>query len=81
MQARRLGIAASRLPSFEGGAQALRLSPVAIEDLLLRPSVKIDYRGLESFVKGKSIIASGGGGSIGAEICNRIVTSAPDGSW
>lgn len=74
IQARRLGIVASRLPSMEEGEQALRLSPVAIEDLLLRPSVKIDYRGLEKFVKGKSIIVTGGGGSIGAEICDRIVT-------
>src|SRR5262249_8076428 len=29
---------------------------------------------LERFVKGKSIIVTGGGGSIGGEICNRIVT-------
>jgi O-antigen biosynthesis protein WbqV len=36
--------------------------------------VKIDYRRLEGFVKGKSIIVTGGGGSIGAEICDRIVT-------
>src|SRR6202049_4811441 len=35
---------------------------------------KIDYRRLENFVHGKSIIVTGGGGSIGAEICDRIVT-------
>ena len=74
MQARRLNIAASRLPSIEEGVEALRLTPVAVEDLLLRPSVKIDYRRLENFVKGKSIIVTGGGGSIGSEICNRVVT-------
>src|SRR5262249_40204585 len=43
-------------------------------DLLLRPRVKIDYRRLEVFVQNKSIIVTGGGGSIGAEICDRIVT-------
>jgi O-antigen biosynthesis protein WbqV len=74
MLARRLGISASRLPSLEEGAEALRLAPVAVEDLLLRPSVKIDYGRLETFVKGKSILVTGGGGSIGAEICDRIVT-------
>ncbi len=74
MQARRLGIATSRLPSLEEGGEALRLAPVAVEDLLLRPSVKIDFRRLESVVKGKSIAVTGGGGSIGAEICDRIVT-------
>ncbi len=74
MQARRMGLATSRLPSLGEGGDALRLAPVAMEDLLLRPSVKIDYRRLENFVQGKSIVVTGGGGSIGAEICDRVVT-------
>jgi O-antigen biosynthesis protein WbqV len=74
MKARRLGLATSRLPALDEGGEALRLSPVNVEDLLLRPSVTIDYRRLERFVKGKSIIVTGGGGSIGGEICDRIVT-------
>ena len=74
MRARRLGLATSRLPSLDDGGEALRLAPVNVEDLLLRPGVKIDYRRLESFVQNKSIIVTGGGGSIGAEICDRIVT-------
>src|SRR5918995_1671560 len=65
MRARRLGLATSRLPSLEEGGEALRLAPVAMEDLLLRPSAKIDYRRLEEFVRGKSIVVTGGGGSIG----------------
>ena len=73
MQARRLGLATSRLPALDEGGEALRLAPVAVEDLLLRPSVKIDYRRLENFVKGKSVVVTGGGGSIGAEICDRVV--------
>ena len=74
MKARRLGLATSRLPSLDEGGEALRLAPVNVEDLLLRPSVTIDYRRLERFVKGKSIVVTGGGGSIGGEICDRIVT-------
>jgi FlaA1/EpsC-like NDP-sugar epimerase len=74
MRARRLGLATSRLPSLDDGGEALRLAPVKVEDLLLRPRVNIDYHRLEEFVKGKSIIVTGGGGSIGAEICDRIVT-------
>jgi O-antigen biosynthesis protein WbqV len=73
MRARRLGIATSRLPSLEEGEEALRLAPVDVEDLLLRPSVKIDYDRLETFVSGKAIAVTGGGGSIGAEICDRII--------
>jgi FlaA1/EpsC-like NDP-sugar epimerase len=74
MKAKRLGLTTSRLPSLDEGGEALRLAPVNVEDLLLRPGVKIDYRRLERFVHGKSIIVTGGGGSIGAEICDRIVT-------
>jgi len=73
MRARRAGIAVSRLPSLDAG-EAPRLAPVAVEDLLLRPSVRIDYRRLEGFLQGKAIVVTGGGGSIGAEICDRIVT-------
>jgi O-antigen biosynthesis protein WbqV len=73
-RARKLGLTVSRLPSLEGSGEAPRLAPVAVEDLLLRPSVKIDYQRLEIFVKGKSIVVTGGGGSIGSEICDRVVT-------
>ena len=64
----------SQLPSLDGGGPAMQLAPVAVEDLLLRPSVKIDYRRLEDFVTGKAIVVTGGGGSIGSEICDRVVT-------
>jgi O-antigen biosynthesis protein WbqV len=74
MRARRMGLTASRLPSLDEGGAAPRLAPVNVEDLLLRPSVKIDYKRLENFVQGKSVIVTGGGGSIGSEICARLAT-------
>src|SRR5450631_3479328 len=74
IRARKLGLTMSQLPSLDAGGTAVQLAPVAVEDLLLRPSVKIDYRRLESFVSGKAIVVTGGGGSIGSEICDRMVT-------
>ncbi|MFZ3349259.1 MAG: nucleoside-diphosphate sugar epimerase/dehydratase [Xanthobacteraceae bacterium] len=74
MLARRLGLATNRLPALDGGEDALRLAPVDVEDLLLRPSVNIDYRRLEQLVKGRTVVVTGGGGSIGSEICDRVVT-------
>ncbi len=73
MQARRLGLTTSQLPSLDETGRRLQLAPVAVEDLLLRPSVKIDYGRLEEFLKDKSVVVTGGGGSIGSEICDRVV--------
>ena len=73
MRVKRLGLIVSRLPSLEGG-DVPRLTAVAVEDLLLRPSEKIDYGRLQALVKGKAVIVTGGGGSIGSEICHRVVT-------
>src|ERR1700682_4834286 len=73
MRARRLGLIVSRLPSLESG-EAPRLTTVAVEDLLLRASEKIDYARLEALVKNRSVIVTGGGGSIGSEVCGRVAT-------
>ncbi|WP_354211051.1 MULTISPECIES: nucleoside-diphosphate sugar epimerase/dehydratase [unclassified Bradyrhizobium] len=72
MRARKLGVIVSRMPSLEGG-EAPRLTAVAVEDLLLRPSETIDYARLEALINGKAVIVTGGGGSIGSEICERVV--------
>ena len=73
MRARRLALIVSRLPSLESG-ETPRLTNVAVEDLLLRPSENIDYARLERLVKSKAVIVTGGGGSIGSEICERVAT-------
>lgn len=72
MRARKLGVIVNRMPSLESG-DTPRLTAVAVEDLLLRPSEAIDYARLEALIKGKAVIVTGGGGSIGSEICERVV--------
>ena len=70
--ARRLGIALSRLQAIEIGGDSA-LTPVEIEDLLFRPAVASDSAALEAFVSGRRVVVTGGGGSIGSEICTRVV--------
>ncbi|WP_199752343.1 SDR family NAD(P)-dependent oxidoreductase [Bradyrhizobium sp. RP6] len=72
MRARKLGVIVNRMPSLESG-DTPRLTAVAVEDLLLRPSETIDYGRLEALINGKAVIVTGGGGSIGSEICERVV--------
>src|SRR4051812_1608670 len=62
MRARKLGVIVSRMPSLESG-DTPRLTAVAVEDLLLRPSEKIDYARLEALIEGKAVIVTGGGGA------------------
>ena len=72
-RARRLGLPLARVVSLGEGMRDAELAPLEIEDLLLRPTVDIDRLRLESFLAGKRVIVTGGGGSIGSEICARAV--------
>ncbi len=54
-----------------------RLRDVEIEDLLGREPVKIDMEGIVSYVKDKVIMVTGGGGSIGSELCRQVVKHGP----
>ncbi|MFC0217226.1 SDR family NAD(P)-dependent oxidoreductase [Pseudochelatococcus lubricantis] len=75
-RARKLGLPLSRLQGLDVGKGELTggiasLAPVEIEDLLLRPTVEIDHERLARFIQGKRVAVTGGGGSIGSEICMR----------
>jgi len=48
-----------------------------IEDLLFRDSIKIDNKNTTVFFKDKVILVTGGGGSIGSEICRHIAMCEP----
>jgi len=45
---------------------------VSIEDLLGRDTIKIDMEEVFSFIAGKVVMVTGGGGSIGSEICRQV---------
>ena len=48
------------------------LKEVAIEDLLGREQVQLDWTAIRTRLAGKRVLVSGGGGSIGAELCRQV---------
>ncbi|MEA3278173.1 MAG: nucleoside-diphosphate sugar epimerase/dehydratase [Pseudomonadota bacterium] len=54
-----------------------QLRPVSIEDLLGRNPVKLDWEGIRRGLVDRAILVTGGGGSIGAELCRQIAASRP----
>jgi len=78
----RAGIPCRTLPSMaemaDGRVEVARLREVAIEDLLGRESVAINSDALSAFLRGKRVLVTGAGGSIGSELCRQIVRMAPE---
>lgn len=50
---------------------------VRYEDLLGREPVKVNQAGIGDFIRGKTVLVTGGGGSIGSELCRQIVKYEP----
>ena len=50
---------------------------VKVEDLLGREPIHIDVNQIMGYIEGKCIIVTGGGGSIGSELCRQIVSHNP----
>jgi FlaA1/EpsC-like NDP-sugar epimerase len=55
----------------------LRVRDVDILDLLGRDEVKLDIEEISGYLKGKTIIVTGGGGTIGSELCRQIACFHP----
>ena len=53
------------------------LRPINIEDLLFRDALKIADNGMNGFYKDKTVLVTGGGGSIGSEICRQVAKRGP----
>ena len=54
------------------------MKDVAIEDLLGREPIQPDLREVFEFINGKTVLVTGGGGSIGSELCRQIAAHNPE---
>lgn len=64
-----------QLINDEVGVSNLR--EVSIEDLLGRDTINIDMESVGQYVSNKRVLVTGGGGSIGSELCRQIATHNP----
>ncbi|HBS52159.1 MAG TPA: polysaccharide biosynthesis protein [Coxiellaceae bacterium] len=60
-----------------GNAAINTLREVSVEDLLGRDQVTLDWEAIAETIRGKNIFVTGGGGSIGSELCRQIAYLAP----
>ena len=60
-----------------GEVRIEKLRKVAIEDLLGRDSVRVDLDQIAGYIRNKTVLVTGGGGSIGSELCRQVAERAP----
>ena len=63
---------------LEGKVNLRHLKEVEIEDLLRRPAVESDMKGISSYLAGRTVMITGAGGSIGAELCRQLARLGPE---
>ena len=54
-----------------------QLREVRIEDLLGREAIQLDTTAMDGLLSGRTVLVTGGGGSIGSELCRQIVKHHP----
>lgn len=70
-----------RLPGMyqlaNGEVSLSKMKPVAVEDLLGRDPIRVNMDEIFRYIQGKRILVTGGGGSIGSELCRQIAAHNP----
>jgi len=61
-----------------GDVSVSKLKDVEIQDLLGREQIKVNNDEILKTIKGKTVLVTGGGGSIGSELCRQIAKSEPE---
>jgi len=62
---------------LDGKVSISRIRKVRIEDLLGRKQVELNLDEISKYIKGKNVLITGGGGSIGKELCRQVCRFSP----
>lgn len=62
---------------YTGEVTVSKMKNVAVEDLLGRDPIRVNMEEIFQYVKGKVILVTGGGGSIGSELCRQLAAHGP----
>jgi FlaA1/EpsC-like NDP-sugar epimerase len=60
-----------------GTSKVTQIRPLAIEDLLPRSPIALDVDAVRRLVRGKRVLVTGAGGSIGSELCRQLAALGP----
>ena len=75
------GLKVLTVPSFDdlmsGRVTVSQIRHVELDDLLGRDVVVLDTAGLKSWINGRTVMVTGAGGSIGAELCRQVARFGP----
>jgi FlaA1/EpsC-like NDP-sugar epimerase len=79
--AKALGLPVRIVPGLgelvDGQVALAQLRPVALEDLLRREPAQLDERGITAGLRGRVVLVTGAGGSIGSELCRQLCRFGP----
>jgi FlaA1/EpsC-like NDP-sugar epimerase len=75
------GIPVKTLPALHelitGDVDLAQIRPVQVEDILGREQVEVDVETVATYLRGKTVVVTGAGGSIGSELCRQIARVEP----
>ena len=81
MKAKNLNVTMKMMPGLfeliDGKFNVGMIRDVEVEDLLSRESIQLDHEGISDYLENQVVMVTGGGGSIGSELCRQITKFNP----